>query len=373
MRKARIFLPLALAALMTLSIPAGALAKAPNGIEIVVPEAYEQSGTLPVYRAQVRNQRQANFFDKVELGWFNQSGQKDYENWSKRARFDHFVFHDGAWLDIDADTVSYRENSGDMQIEYDDPGIPPEIVAKPAFSNEVYSLGSTAYHGDVYELPHEMELEKTQLNGVSLDGAKAEMEELLKQTGVEGFECVYALDMSVNRIRELGEWKNRRIEDGLWFADIVWDYGIATAEDEGFFLMYSKKLNGAVVGGTRSFDASALVTASGIRYFSLCDPYVAGEIYETPEKLLDATEILPFFHKSVARKDHSAEVISIDKMELIYTPARAASKKEGMVFEPVWRFSYTIRDEGSHETQPYGWGMYSALDGQLLGDLYQCD
>lgn len=373
MRRSSLFLLLALAVLMTLSAPAGALAKAPDGIEIVVPEAYEQSGTLPIYRAQERNDKQVNFFDKIQLEWFNQSGQKSYENQGRKICDDHYIFNDESELDIFAEYIHYGENDGTMQLVGDGPGAKPVTVPKPAFSNEVYSLGSTAYHGDVYELPHEMELEKTQLNGVSLDGAKAEMEELLKQTGVEGFECVYALDMSLNRIRELGEWKNRRIEDGLWFADIVWDYGVATAEDEGFFLMYGKKLNGAAVGGTRSFDASALVTASGIRYFSLCDPYVAGEIYETPEKLLDATEILPFFHKSVARKDHSAEVVSIDKMELIYTPARAASKKEGMVFEPVWRFSYTIRDEGSDETQPYGWGVYSALDGQFLGDLYQCD
>ena len=53
---------------------AGAAAETPDGL-FITPEGYTQGGPLPIYRALERNQKQAIFFDKVDVGWFNSSGQ----------------------------------------------------------------------------------------------------------------------------------------------------------------------------------------------------------------------------------------------------------------------------------------------------------
>ena len=73
----------------------------------VAEEAY------PVYKAIARTQSEANFFDKVELEWFNQSGQSGYQNGSRRARYDMFTFNDGAQLIIDTGYISYIEYNGE--------------------------------------------------------------------------------------------------------------------------------------------------------------------------------------------------------------------------------------------------------------------
>lgn len=376
MRRYSRFGAVVLAAALILSTAAHAAAET-AGFQVELPQGYAEGGPLPLYHAQKRSQKQANFFDKVSLEWFNTSGEAGYENWSKRERYDHFTYTDGSELNVDVSSVYYREYDGTYMMIYGEtPDKPEGPFPKENFACAIAALGGSAY-SNLYLYPDwhpgfpQIALENTELSAVTLAQATARVRELLSKLGVEGYEVDYALDMSVEHIRTLGEWEtkerneayNRRAEGGDW------DFSKATEADEGYFLHFSKSVDGVPVGYPEGtiFSVMAFVDAQGIRSFQLYDGYTVGDIYETPERLLTSAEILECFEQGNARREKDGFLQPrATGAKLMYAPLRASNKKDGMALTPVWYVTYTFVDG----VEADGWAWYSAVDGRLVADCY---
>lgn len=336
---------------------------------------------LPVYRAQERNQEQANFFDKVNPAWFNQSGEPSLENWSKRGRYDHLVFPDQAQLDVDVNVINYAEYDGTRMFIYaDDPENPEGPFPRKSFASSIGDLASNRSYYARRDLGGPtVHLDKTELSGVTLENAKAQVEALLEKLGMEGYVLAEALDMSVERIRSLGayEAQERQREQreaeanggGVNVDTGIWDFTLATEADEGFFLYYTKTLNGLPVGvpaGGGSY-VSAFVNASGICRFRLWDEYAIGDVYGTPDRLLTMQEAQAAFERDNAKRERDlARKPIFAAATLSYAPRRAADKKDGLVMEPMWYIQYAWEQNQPAE----GWAWYSAVDGKLIQDCY---
>lgn len=365
------------ASLCALMLLVGASACAEeDALSVIVPDGYVQGSGLPIYSAAVRDQNGNNFFDQIEVEWFNLSGVASYENWSKRARYDHYTFEDEAVLNIDVEYVSYEENDGTfMQILGEKPDELDGPYPRESFACAIGELGSLAYfygrqHEDQYGFSA-ISFEKDELGGITLASAEARVQELLSKIGLTDYKLSFALDMSVEHIRALGECEqkyhenfyNKRAEDDQW------DFSAATEADEGYYLRLVKTINGLEVwlpdGG--DFSASAFVNADGIRSFTLRDYYEIGEVYETPEALLTAEEAFEKFEQGNAKRiaDGFLDPTLIGA-ELRYIPKRAENKADGMVLVPAWYITYTFIDG---KAEP-GWAWYSAVDGTLVQDCY---
>ncbi len=339
---------------------------------MLVSSAAVAEEVYPIYKATARTQEESNFFDKVDLEWFNQSGQAGYENGSRRGRYDLFRFNDQAQLNIDHNYINYQEYDGEYYMIYgEDPQHPGGPFPRPTFANEIALLaGLTLWRHDLHLTNGEKPaLEKTELNGIKLEEADAHVKTLLTKLGLNGYELTTALDMSVERIRKWGvqQVEERKTEYNVY--DRYYDFTLATEEDEGYYLIYTQMLNGLSVGnpdGTE--DVRAFVNANGIVTFELRNSYAIGDVYSTPEKLLSEEDIRKAFEEDNDRriKDHFYEPTFV-KATLQYCPMRAPDKKDGMVMAPAWYVEYTFVD-GS-VTQD-GWAWYSAADGKLIADCY---
>lgn len=344
----------------------------PEGAEIILPDGYEQGEPLPVYRAAQRTQQQDNFFDQVPPEWFNQSGVKVLENWSKRARYDHYVFNDEAQLSIDTCVVEYREYDGEAwSYPQDAPDERDGPYPRASFASAIAGLaGSLRFNALYDEDAPDLTLEKDALTGITLDEALAQADALLEKLGMEGYELSYALDMSVEHIHSLGVYEEKRRAESYNQNTGWWDFSKATEADEGYYLHYIKHRNGVEFGspdGT-AFYASAFVNADGICYFELVDNYAVGDVYETPDRLLTAAEIFEAFQAGNPRREKDGFGGSMfTGAKLMYGPMRAPDKKDGMVIAPMWYVQYGWEDVTAPRS---GWAWYSALDGKLIMDCY---
>ncbi len=347
-----------------LALASAALA---DEVSVVVPEAYRQAGTLPLYRAVTRSRKEQPLYDQVQPQWFNQSGEPEYENASRRGRYDHYTFPDENSLYVGPESIDYNEYDGVMQTIPLEEGGPVETLPRPSLK---YAVGELAMGARRCwpKLDAQPQLDKTQLGGFTLAQAQARLDALLNQIGLTGYQCVYALDMSVERIRSLGESYKR----GLDSRNTPFPaYETAAEEDEGFFLYYEKFLDGVSLHhegeDSGAFYVSAYLTADGLHLFQLRETHVIGRVYSTPERLLSAGEVRAAFEKGNAKRQRDGfldpQLISLT---LTYSPARAPQKKDGVVMAPAWLAHYTYQD-GRQKT---GWAWYSALDGSLLGDCY---
>ena len=330
----------------------------------VAEEAY------PVYRATYRTQEEAGFFDRVNAAWFNQSGQPDYENTSRRGRSDLFTFADGAQLSIDAGYIHYMEYNGEHYMIYgEDPENPGGPFKRPTFAAEIGYVAFEQLIDAIYHYAEPPAMERTELCGVTLAQAEKAVEDVLNQLGLAGYECAFALDMSAERIRE---WGAAWVEEHKTFYNVYdryYDFSTATEADEGYYLIYTQTLNGLPVGVPDSMEnVQAFVNASGIVTFELRNSYEIGEVYSIPDKLLSEDEIRKLFEQDNDRRiaDHFYEPTYV-KATLKYAPMRAHEKKDGMVMAPAWYVEYTFVDGSSTEE---GWAWYSAVDGKLIMDCY---
>lgn len=326
----------------------------------------------PIYRATPRTQQEANFFDKVDLEWFNQSGQAKYENTSRRARSDRFTSNDEAQLHISPEYINYTEYDGDYcMIARDTPKNPDGPFPRPSFASEIGTTASSVLwrfeeHSASGVKPA---LLKKELNGITLEQADAQVQSLLTNLGLSGYELLTAIDMDVNRIREWGVQQVAMHKTNWNTFDRYYDFGTATEADEGYYLIYTQTLNGLPVGIPDSAeDVRAFVNATGIVTFELRNSYAIGEVYDTPDKLLSEDDIRKVFEKDNDRRiaDHFYEPTFV-RATLKYAPMRATEKKDGMVMAPAWYIEYTFVDASSTEN---GWAWYSALDGKLIMDCY---
>lgn len=336
---------------------------------VIIPSGYVQGKPLPIYQAIPRAEKEVSFFDRTDPAWFNTSGTASYENASRRARYDCFTFNDEAQLNIDIGYIDYQEYDGEhYAIDGDAPDQPRGPFPRPSFSTEVSWMANDV-RLDIWSIEApQVQLDHEELTHITLAKARKAVEDVLKKLNVTGYELSCALDMSAEKIRLLGEWEEERRKD-LWNTyDRYYDFSQATAENEGYFLFYERKIHGAradELDGDISLEA--YVDVDGLVRFTLRDPYAVGDVYDLPERLLTAEEIFDRFVRDNPRREkdgfHQPEITGA---ELMYAPMRAPEKKDGMVFAPVWYVTYTFIDGSPSD----GWAWYSAVDGRLVADCY---
>lgn len=364
---------------------------------VILPEGYTQGDPLPVYRAVERTQQQLPLFDRYEPEWLNASGVTTRENQTKHGRSDHVVFQDGADLAVSTSSLIYEKKDGTYMFIYADHPDSPEgpipmesyaagigrlvdealfyqVPSKDPFSAEssraaeLTRMAQEALFGRQVETgagSPALVPERTELAGITLSQAQAQVQTLLDKLGLTGYAPSLSLDLSVERIHALGEWRKqflrfegRDVQGKKNHRDREHDFTQATEADEGFYLCFERRLNGVRLQMNGSFEAVAFVNAQGIARLIVRDFCGAGDVYERPSRLLTSEEALKCLERD--RPQHAPVL----QMELCYTPARASQKKDGLVLTPTW---YIVYDMGTEDGLT-AWACYSAIDGSLLED-----
>ena len=325
--------------------------------ELVVPEEYKETGTLPVYRA-VKN----DFTSVVQPEWLNQSGIT--EKWDTGA-----FFNDHAELFCYPESISYSEFTGEMYElnraeREENPEIEPDMGKKNALPQDIKRLARAVYAG-MREYAQGVSLEHEQLTLISLAEARQTAEAFMEKLGMEdqGYELAYALDMDLERIRTMGEKYNReRLDEGL-NDDSMQDYTAAVAEDEGYFLLYT--LLGSPRISYHDYHLELYVTSRGIEDAYFGAEYRREEIVDTPAELISPDEAAARFYEELAASESRRTADSLDRISLCYMPVRAQNKKDSMVFIPAWQISYTWRGRNRH------WAYINAIDGKLIDAVFK--
>lgn len=346
--------------LLTLSAPA-----APA---IITPDGYQAGGSLPVYRAIRRD-----FSKGLDPLLFNRSG-------ISRQEAGKIVFQDGAILYPSPEALFYQEYEGSFDVNasereknralFDEAALerqlPVQMSPLPAMSARIASLASSALSGWP-GTGETFEPEKESLKGLTLREAERTLEGLLEKLNVKGYLPYRWLDMSVSRIHQLGESYNESIQAGRLSTNLpMADYTAASERDEGFYLQYARP-GLKRESGSSAFYVNAFVTGRGVVYLNVCDPYLQGEVYDTPPKLIEAPEALDALPAAIAASRSAPQAVSIEKAELMYALMRAPDKKDGMVFSPIWAVSY--QDEESHGAYS-AWAEFSAIDGKVVSATF---
>ncbi|MBQ9195941.1 MAG: hypothetical protein IJ157_01760 [Clostridia bacterium] len=333
--------------------PVSADAITTEGYTLIAPEEYKEKGTMPVYRATA-----INFIKLVDPSWFNQSGiaEKQSNN--------YFKFNDHAVLSLSPEAIWYAEYSAETydanqaERERYTPDIAPDYQPMPAFSYALMNIASDVHVGNK-EFVQNVGLEHEALTLITLKDAKAQAEGLLEKLGIKGFECAYALDMSVDRIITLGEKYNAFwYESKQGYSNLPrQDYSAATPEDEGYYLYYS------VMGlddsdDTRHF-AAMFINCRGIAYVNIYNYFNRGEALYTPETLITPEQALELMSREVSKARYVSNVESIKRVALSYGAVRADNKADGMVFVPAWQIQFW---NGKH----MGYAIITAVDGTLI-------
>ena len=328
---------------------------------VQVPVEYEQTGTLPIYKA-IEN----DFTAILQPEWFNQSGVAERRGTSVT------VFQDHAELTCEPDTINYEEHTDELydynrwERENGNPDLEPELLPREALSRDLVSIASTVYM-EMEEGAHGIELEQDQLTLLSLAEARQTAEAFMDRLGLKGYDLAWALDMSLNRIRTLGEAYNTG-----WFSGAAAngympriEYENAAVEDEGYYLYYTPLGVSHISDGRHQI--SLFVNSRGIAYAQFVCYYIQGEAADTPAALITPEEAVSRFTEENAKAKNSYAVKSVDRVALTYVAVRAENKKDGVVFTPVWQISFT--DEESN--MPYRWADINAVNGSLVDAIFR--
>ena len=351
---------IAIGLLLVMLPSAGAMAQ----VEVTLPQGYIQGEALPVYSASHRSEEESTFFDRVDPAWFH-PGETEYENQSRRGRYDCFTFEDGAQLLIDTGYLRYGEYDGEYFMIYgDDPGHPGGPFARPAFACEIAGLAQEAVSRARWEKLPLPELQKEEMACITLEEADQAVRSILEKLNLEGYERIGAIDMTAERIRTMGTASVESQRQMYNVYDRYYDFSLAQEQDEGYFLWYGQFQNGL---RTANPDTDDFVDQTGIRLFELRDSYAIGEVASMPDRLLTAAEMEQVFAKDNPRREADGFLNpELTGMELKYGPMRAPDPQEGMVMAPVWYITYDFTDGVRCD----GWAWYSALDGKLIMDCY---
>lgn len=330
-------------------------------MQIVVPEAYTLNGTLPVYQAKERD-----FSESLDYAWFNQSGVAA-ETRDPRHIGGSVDFNDGGHLDWGSYYFFYDTYDGTYEAtgELEDGSTFTENLKKLTMASQVRDIASWMVFGfpgtgDVYTL------ERTQLTHISLDQAKAAAETLMQQLGMTGYTCTTALDMSAERICQMGSLLNEQIDKGnLYTNGYRYDYTTVTTADEGYLLSYHKYGTDGDIAG--QFEAVFYVTADGIKSINLRDAYVQGDVVRTPATLVDVQSVVDALPAAIADSRYPEAVTRITRATLTWMPA-SAGKGDDLIMTPVWTLSYQTAES---QQQGYEcWATFDAIDGKLRDAIF---
>lgn len=326
-------------------------------IEVTVPDAFVQSGTLPVYELIKRD-----FADVVQPEWFDGSGVVKKENLSKRGRYDHYTFADEDELSVSGEKdgyIYYAAKEGMAQTVYDD----GSITRYPANERTVQAenLAMDVFWGYMDD-PTGGAPVCEELAFVTLDGAYACVEDMLDKLGVTGYECIWVLGLDAEAIRTLNAQRNTRIETGRLYTSEIYDFGALTERDEGYALVYRARVDGVETWGS-FMDLRAFVSGDGLRSFSLSAPYALGDIIMRPDGLITPQEAVALLPASVRKSrvpSLEQQMGAVTRAELIYSFDPQARGSELRLL-PAWRLHLLFAD---HEEE--GIAYVSAVDGTVL-------
>ena len=321
-----------------------------DGYELVVPEAYRETGTLPVYRAV-----EADFTKNVNPEWFNGTGAKDgADAMDIRYKDDKDVlFANHARLSLSPEALYYKEYADDAYTEADS-GVIVDIIWMRKWEN---------HRG-------EFNLEKTELSGITLAEAQAQAEELMEKLGIacNQYICDEALDMSLDRIQTMRAIWEKAIVDGELLVDDdyqPYDYSAIPASEEGYYLHYSPLGVDTTLAGGR-YSAVFYINSRGVVYANIRNWFNRGELVSTPETLITPDAAIDKLAEELGRSlsRYDKEIKSIQRVALTYEAVRADNKADGMVFVPVWMILY---QDASAVRQNYScYALVNAVDGTLI-------
>jgi|GEM_PF-1098834 len=335
-----------------------------SGYEILVPASYQESGTMPVYQA-IEN----DFTAAVQPEWFNHSGIAKEERAKKSVSL---IFNDHAELSLGAEAIFYSEYTDEMfdynwrEREDENPDIEPMMLPKLALSQSIALMASQVHSGHE-DFTKGVAFEHDQLTHLSLKDAQQTAEALFEKLGLQGYEPAWKLDMSLERIRTLGEAYNHFWFEGEGYSNMPrQDYATAAAEDEGYFLVYTPLGVDRISDGRHQIKL--FVSGRGIVFASIDSAYNRGEETYTPEKLISPEEAVTRLYTEAAKSRDSIKVNSIERVALTYVAVRAENKQDGMVFAPVWQVLFKEEGEGEEYTS---WAEFNAISGTLIDAIFR--
>ena len=335
-----------------------------TGYEILVPASYQETGTMPVYQAI-----ETNFMTSVQPEWFNQSGMAKEERAKKSVRM---IFNDHAELSFDAGSIFYAEYTDEMfdynwkERENGNPDIEAMMLPKRALSQDITYMASMVHTGNA-DFTKGVSFEHDQLPHLSLEDAKHTAEALFEKLGLQGYELAWKLDMSLDRIRTLGDAYNQFWFEGDGYSNAPrQDYSAATAEDEGYFLVYTPLGVDNVSDGRHQI--TLFVSSRGIVYANIVSTYNRGEVVYTPEKLISPEEAVALLYAEAAKSRNDIKVSSIERVALTYVAIRAENKQDGMVFTPVWQVLFKEEGRGEEYTS---WAEFNAINGNTIDAIFR--
>ena len=333
--------------------------------EIILPDEYRETGTIPYYQAV------ANDFSVIARPeWFNRSEILKEESDTGYA---YYVFNDHAVLDVAPEYVGYSEYT-DEPFDYnwharevDDPDLEPAWGDKQAFSCRIAAVAAFVHWGE--DFAKDTAFEKKKLTCLSFEDADEKAKQMMELLRLSGYELTWALDMDLDRIRALGkEYNEYWYESGSGFTNSPrYDYDLATAEDEGYYLIYTQT-SAAGLDETQG-SASFFITSRGIVHADVRCYYMMGEKTETPDSLISSGKAVERLYEETARSRNGEKVVRVKTVELTHMPVRAENKRDGMVFAPVWKVTYV---DGSGEKKGFdSWAVFNAVNGKLIDAIFQ--
>ena len=310
--------------------------------ELITPQEYRETGTLPVYRAA-----ETDFASTVDPAWFNATGVVS------GAGTEEIRFADHAILNPGREALFYYEFTDDRYTE-----APSNVIVDRAWVRNW-----PGHQG-------EFTLEKTELTGITLREAQAAAEELITRLGIgsNGYVCTEALDLSWERIQAMGAiWEQAIADGGLLVDDDYqpYDYSAIPVSEEGYYLAYSPLgVDTSPAGGRHS--VIFFVNSRGIVYAAVRNQFTRGEAVSTPETLITPEAAIATLTEELGRSLswNDREIKSIQRAALTYEAVRADNKADGMVFVPVWMILY--QDASAVASGSSCYALINAVDGALI-------
>ena len=313
-----------------------------EGYKTVVPAAYQETGTLPVYRAV-----KTDFSAIVDPAWFNQTGIVS------GAGTDEIRFTDHAILILSPESLFYYEFMDDDYTK-----APSNVIVERTWVRD--------WEGHQGEFT----LDRTELTGVTLVEAQNAAEEMMERLGITGndYVCAEALDMSLERIRTMGAVWEQAIADGWLLVDDdyqAYDYSAIPDREEGYFLRYTPAGIDTSESGNR-YEVIVYVNSRGIVYASVRNPFNRAEAIYTPERLISPGDAVARLTLELGRalSWHDKVIKSVQQVSLTYEAVRADNKADGMVFVPVFLILY--QDQQAVQSHSACYAVINAVDGTLI-------